>query len=55
MKGSSAEQEVEEARGALRKRGLVAEVLTERAYPDAKDRAQYVRDVLRALGQPLGA
>ena len=27
----------------------------ERAYPDAKDRAQYVRDVLRALGQPLGA
>ena len=25
----------------------------ERAYPDAKDRAQYVRDVLRALGQPL--
>jgi transcription-repair coupling factor (superfamily II helicase) len=27
----------------------------ERAYPDAKDRAQYVRDVLRALGQPLAA
>ncbi|MDZ7854625.1 transcription-repair coupling factor [Sphaerotilus sp.] len=25
----------------------------ERAYPDAKDRAQYVRDVLRALGTPL--
>jgi transcription-repair coupling factor (superfamily II helicase) len=25
----------------------------ERAYPDAKDRAQYVRDVLRALGQPV--
>ncbi|ACB34273.1 transcription-repair coupling factor [Leptothrix cholodnii SP-6] len=24
----------------------------DRAYPDAKDRAQYVRDVLRALGQP---
>jgi transcription-repair coupling factor (superfamily II helicase) len=24
----------------------------ERAYPDAKDRAQYVRDVLRALGTP---
>ncbi len=35
LKGSSAEQEVEEARGALRRRGLVAEVLTERAYPDA--------------------
>jgi transcription-repair coupling factor (superfamily II helicase) len=25
----------------------------ERGYPDAKDRAQYVRDVLRALGQPV--
>ncbi len=25
----------------------------DRAYPDAKDRAQYVRDILRALGQPL--
>lgn len=35
LKGSSAEQEVEEARGALRKRGLVAEVRDERAYPDA--------------------
>jgi transcription-repair coupling factor (superfamily II helicase) len=25
----------------------------DRAFADAKDRAQYVRDVLRALGQPL--
>ncbi|PXW98183.1 transcription-repair coupling factor [Sphaerotilus hippei] len=25
----------------------------ERAYPDPKDRAQYIRDVLRALGQPI--
>jgi transcription-repair coupling factor (superfamily II helicase) len=25
----------------------------DRAYPDAKDRAQYVRDILRALGTPV--
>ncbi|BDI06418.1 transcription-repair coupling factor [Sphaerotilus microaerophilus] len=27
----------------------------ERAFPEAKDRVQYVRDVLRGLGQPLAA
>lgn len=35
LKGSSAPQEIEDARGALRKRGLSAEVRAERAYPDA--------------------
>jgi transcription-repair coupling factor (superfamily II helicase) len=27
----------------------------ERAFPEVKDRVQYLRDVLRALGQPVGA
>jgi 16S rRNA (guanine527-N7)-methyltransferase len=36
LKGSSAAREVEESRGALRKRGLVADVHPERAYPDAE-------------------
>lgn len=36
LKGSSAEQEVEEARGALRKRGLTAQVHLGRAHPQAE-------------------